>query len=159
MVVGILQRIAAQGKDSVQVLLVLPTRELAQVTDHIVRSLGAHMDIRTQLIVGGVQQARNYKQLLRELASVQVVVSTPGRMLDAIIRGGMDPEQVRMLVLDEADETMSRGFEEVVDDMIKVLPRDIQIAMFTCTMHPECTRVAQEYMSQHVYIQHKPVQS
>ncbi len=146
MVVGILQRIAAQGrKDAMQVLVVVPVRELAVVTDHIVRVLGVHMDLTTQALMPGRQ---NHSRL----ANAQVVTSTPGRLLDVLERELVDPEQVRMLVFDDPGRMVDMGFADDIDFIIKSLPTDIQLAMFTDSMTDWCKDLVEDYLSHPVYI-------
>jgi superfamily II DNA/RNA helicase len=146
MVVGILQRIAAQGrKDAMQVLVVVPVRELAVVTDHIVRVLGVQLDLTTQSVMPGGQ---NHSRL----ANAQVVTSTPGRLHDILERDLLDPEQVRMLVFDEPGRMVDMGFADDIDFIIKSLPTDIQLAMFTDSMTDWCKDLVEGYMSHPVYI-------
>lgn len=146
MVIGILQRIAAQGrKDAMQVLVVVPVRELTVVTDHIVRVLGVHMDLTTQPVVV-------FRQNHNLLANAQVVTITPGRLRDLLERGFLDPEQVRMLVFDDPGRMVDMGFADEIDFIIKFLPTDIQLAIFTDSMTDGCKDLAEAYMSHPVYI-------
>jgi len=146
MVMGILQRIAAQGrKDAMQVLVVVPVRELAVVTDHFVRVLGVHMDLTTQPVMSGGQ---NHSRL----ANAQVVTSTPGRLRNVLERDLLDPEQVRMLVFDDLGRMLDMGFADNIDFIIKSLPTDIQLAMFMDSMTDGCKDLAEGYMSHPVYI-------
>eukprot|EP01083_Nonionella_stella_P152780 490156_1 len=84
----------------------------------------------------------------RELASQiqKIVVGTPGRINDMISRGALKTKTIKLLVLDEADEMLSRGFKEQIYDTFKYLPKDIQVALFGATMPPEILQLADKFM-------------
>jgi superfamily II DNA/RNA helicase len=151
--IGMIQRIASQGLDSTQALLIVPTREHAWSLARMTQELGKYVGILAHALVGGIRVREQFTTLREQ--EIHVVVATAGRLYDMIMRGALDPERVRMLVLDEADELMSRGFEDLVRDVTKALPHDVQLGMVTATMSPECTAFANDFMKQPVFVDMK----
>src|SRR5919206_4757133 len=137
----ILARIKPNGP--VQALVLVPTRELAvQVTAEINR-LAKYTGIKTVSIYGGQSINLQHDQLRR---GVQIVVATPGRLIDHIKHGSIQLDSVKYVVLDEADRMLDMGF---IDDMKFILfyvNEDRQTCLFSATMPPEILRLAQEYM-------------
>jgi ATP-dependent RNA helicase DeaD len=127
----------------VQALILVPTRELAvQVTSEINR-LAKYTGIRTVSIYGGQSINIQNDQLKR---GAQIIVATPGRLIDHIKQGSIQLENVKYVVLDEADRMLDMGF---IDDMRFILfyvNEDRQTCLFSATMPPEIMRLAQEYM-------------
>ena len=86
-------------------------------------------------------------QQLREIRiGVQIVVATPGRMLDIIGRKAIDFTNVKYVVLDEADEMLNMGFQEDINDILSTTPDDKKTWLFSATMPPEVRRIAKNYM-------------
>jgi translation initiation factor 4A len=77
---------------------------------------------------------------------VHIVVGTPGRVLDLLNRGYLNPNNIRMLILDEADEMLSMGFKEQIYNLFQFLPSDVQIGLFSATMSPETLDITQNFM-------------
>ena len=92
-------------------------------------------------IYGGAPMGRQIDALA---AGAQVVVGTPGRVLDHLHRGTLDPGQIRMLVLDEADEMLSMGFERELSSILERLPKSRQTLLFSATIPPDIERMARE---------------
>lgn len=127
-----------------QALILAPTRELAiQVGEHF-ESLGAHMPgLQVTVICGG----QDYRPQLKKLKDgAHVVVGTPGRILDHLERGTLKLDRLRTLILDEADEMLRMGFIEDVETVLKKLPTERQIALFSATMPPRIRQIAQTYL-------------
>jgi ATP-dependent RNA helicase DeaD len=127
-----------------QALVLAPTRELAiQVGAHF-EALGAHMPgLRVTVICGG----QDYRPQLKKLRDgAHVVVGTPGRILDHLERGTLKLDQLRTLILDEADEMLRMGFIEDVETVLKQLPTERQIALFSATMPPRIRQIAKQYL-------------
>lgn len=127
-----------------QALVLAPTRELAiQVGEHF-ESLGAHMPgLQVTVICGG----QDYRPQLKKLKDgAHVVVGTPGRILDHLERGTLKLDRLRTLILDEADEMLRMGFIEDVETVLKKLPTERQIALFSATMPPRIRQIAQTYL-------------
>ncbi len=139
----ILQQIRPGGP--VQVLVLTPTRELAvQVTDEINR-LAKYTGIKAVTIYGG--QSINL-QLDKLRRGVQIVVATPGRLIDHIKQGSIILDDVRFVVLDEADRMLDMGFIDDIKFILFYVNEDRQTCLFSATMPPEILRLADEYMRQ-----------
>ena len=138
----ILQKIRRNGP--IQALILVPTRELAvQVTNEI-NKFGKYTGIRTVAIYGGQSIGLQYNQLRRH---AQIVVATPGRLIDHIKQESIDLNRVNFVVLDEADRMLDMGF---IDDIKFILfyikEENRQTCLFSATMLPPILRLAQEYM-------------
>ncbi|HEV8323307.1 MAG TPA: DEAD/DEAH box helicase, partial [Myxococcota bacterium] len=120
--------------EAVQALVLCPTRELAlQVKDELGR-LYAHKRLRATAIYGGAAMGPQLDDLEK---GVQIVVGTPGRVLDHIRRGTLDLSSLRVLVFDEADEMMSMGFAKEVDAIVEACPKQRQGMLFSATIPDE----------------------
>ena len=115
----IVERGVRRDIKAAQVLCLCPTRELALQVESEVRKLGQNRAIETIAIYGGAPMG---KQIDGLAAGAQVVVGTPGRVLDHLKRGTFDASNIRMLVLDEADEMLSMGFERELSEILSRLP-------------------------------------
>lgn len=128
-----------------QALIVTPTRELAIQVAEALHAFGKYREIMTMPIYGG----QPYERQLRALArGVQVVVGTPGRLLDHIRRKKLDLSTVRTVVLDEADEMLNMGFIEDIEAILAEAPAERQTALFSATISPRITRLAERYLRQ-----------
>ncbi|MGG1572852.1 DEAD/DEAH box helicase [Fictibacillus sp. NRS-1165] len=140
--VPMLQRIDRE-KGAVQALIVTPTRELAIQVAEEVRKLSRAIGIEVLSVYGG----QDVIQQMHKLGGrVQVVIATPGRLLDHVRRGTLDLSQVRMLVLDEADQMLHIGFLQDVEEIIHQTPESRQMMLFSATMPPEIVKLAGTYM-------------
>ncbi|MDG6996186.1 MAG: DEAD/DEAH box helicase [Nitrososphaerota archaeon] len=145
----ILQRVDG-NKPYVQALIVVPTRELAlQVTDEF-NKLSRYLNIRAYSIYGGQAITPQIERLHKK--TPQVVVATPGRLIDHMERGTIDLQDVRVVVLDEADRMLDMGFIEDVDYIMRELPNDSQTALFSATMPQEIMRLSNKYMNKPVNV-------
>src|ERR671921_671116 len=137
----ILTKIKRRGP--IQALIVVPTRELAvQVTAEI-NKFAKYTGIRTVSIYGGQSIGIQYDQLRR---GVQILVATPGRLIDHIKQGSIDLENVKFVVLDEADRMLDMGFIDDIKFILFYVNEDRQTCLFSATMPPEILRLAEEYM-------------
>jgi ATP-dependent RNA helicase DeaD len=141
----IVETVVRKSLAKVQVLVLCPTRELAlQVTAELER-LGRFRGIRATPIYGGAPMNRQVEQLA---TGAQVVVGTPGRVLDHLHRKTLDPESIRMLVLDEADEMLSMGFERELSSILERLPKQRQTLLFSATIPPDIERIARDRLKE-----------
>jgi ATP-dependent RNA helicase DeaD len=131
------------GLGPVQGLILAPTRELAMQVSEAIFTYGKHLGARVLAVYGGQPYARQISRLRK---GVDVVVGTPGRLLDLIERKSLDLSQVRVLVLDEADEMLSMGFIEDIESILAETPADRQTALFSATVPPAIRRLADGYM-------------
>jgi ATP-dependent RNA helicase DeaD len=138
----------------VQALVMAPTRELAiQVCDAITQ-FGKYTGVKVLPVYGGASYERQIKGLKQ---GVNIVVGTPGRLLDLINRSALNLSQVEYLVLDEADEMLNMGFLEEVEAIIQQTPATRQTALFSATLPKPIRKMANQYLNNpvEVIIQHK----
>ncbi|MBW4640263.1 MAG: DEAD/DEAH box helicase [Gloeocapsa sp. UFS-A4-WI-NPMV-4B04] len=119
------------NQKAVQALILTPTRELAVQVSAAISSFVGNQDIRVLAIYGGQSIDRQMLQLKR---GVHVVVGTPGRVIDLLNRGNLVLNQVKWMVLDEADEMLSMGFIDDVEKILQSAPKERQTALFSATM-------------------------
>jgi superfamily II DNA/RNA helicase len=150
--VPILQRVVppAEGGDGVpQALVVVPTRELCVQVARDVATAGAKRGTRVQAIYGG----RAYEPQIQALKSgVEVVVGTPGRLLDLAEQGHLILGKVRVLVLDEADEMLDLGFLPDIERILGMVPAQRQTMLFSATMPGPIVNLARQFMNQPTHI-------
>ena len=141
---------AKEGMGIPRALVLAPTRELArQVTDAL-SELASHLHLSIETLYGGV----SYQPQLQALRKgVDVVVGTPGRVLDHIKRRQLDVSGIEVLVLDEADEMLRMGFIDEVTEILDHLPAERQNALFSATMPAPIQRVAKRYLTNPVKVQ------
>ncbi|MFY7697412.1 MAG: DEAD/DEAH box helicase [Legionella sp.] len=146
----ILQRISLDNQNT-QALILAPTRELAiQVAAHF-ETLSAHQKGMRVVVLCGGQDYRPQLKSLRDGA--QIVVGTPGRILDHLERGTLQLGAVNTFVLDEADEMLRMGFIEDVETILSKVPNGKQIALFSATMPPRIRQIANSYLHDPVSIE------
>ena len=134
----------------VQALVLTPTRELARQVGDVLSQLGKAAGISVTLLYGGVGYATQEQQLA---AGAQVVVGTPGRVLDHLKRRTLRLQDLRMLVLDEADEMLDRGFAPDVERIIAMTPRSRQTALFSATTPSWVEQIAAKHLKQPEIVQ------
>ena len=128
-----------------QALILAPTRELAIQVAEQFELLSAHQRGTTiAVLCGGQEYSRQLKQLR---GGAQVVVGTPGRILDHIDRGTLPLDNLRTFILDEADEMLRMGFIEDVETIMAKLPEKKQIALFSATMPYRIRQIANTYLN------------
>jgi translation initiation factor 4A len=146
--IGCLQRVDPGLRDS-QALLLAPTRELAQQIQKVVLALGDYMQVQCHACIGGT----NVRDDMKKLESGQhVVVGTPGRVYDMINRRALRTDQMKIFVLDEADEMLSRGFKDQIYDVFRFLPSKVQVGLFSATMPTEVLEITRHFMRDPVRI-------
>ena len=143
----LLQRIAparASGKEVPQALILSPTRELClQIADDL-RDFSRYMDdIHVEAVYGGAAIEPQMRALRK---GVQIIVATPGRLIDLKNRGYAHLEHVTNIVLDEADEMLNMGFSDSINEIFESLPEEHSTLMFSATMSREVERVAKQYL-------------
>jgi len=127
-----------------EALVLCPTRELALQVCEAFASYGSHLPNLHLLPVYGGQAYGVQLSALRR--GVQVVVGTPGRIMDHLEKGTLDLSQLRFLVLDEADEMLNMGFAEDVETILAGTPEGKQVALFSATMPPQIRKIAKRYL-------------
>ena len=144
-----IEKIDKENK-KVQAIVLCPTRELAiQVTDEI-RKFNKYMDnVKCVAIYGGEPIER---QIMSIKKGVQIVVGTPGRIMDHMRRKTLKLGNVKMVVLDEADEMLNMGFEEDIETILKEIPEERQSVLFSATMSARILKIANKYLKNPVNI-------
>ena len=141
------------GDGVIQALVLAPTRELAIQVAEATSRMAQTSPVRVMAVYGG----QSYEVQLRQIRrGVDVVVGTPGRLLDLMRSKRIDLSQVRYLVLDEADEMLEMGFIEDVEEILKALPVGRQVALFSATMPTPVRRLAERYLNNPVEISINP---
>jgi len=146
--IGILQRLDFSIPDC-QALILAPTRELAQQIQKVVIALGDYLNAKCHACIGGTRVSDDIAKLL---AGVHIVVGTPGRVYDMLCRNVLRPDRIKMFILDEADEMLSRGFKDQIYDIFQALPPRTQVGLFSATMPPEALEITQRFMNAPVRI-------
>ncbi len=126
-----------------QAIVLLPTRELCIQVAQEIHSLSKYQNLRVVPIYGGQPIDRQFRALRQ---GPQIIVGTPGRVLDHLRRGTLDLSQVHMVVLDEADEMLNMGFLEDVEEILKAAPAERHTALFSATMPPRIAALARDYL-------------
>ncbi|MCX6471419.1 MAG: DEAD/DEAH box helicase [Corynebacteriales bacterium] len=134
----ILTRLGAHGR-APRVLVLEPTRELAAQVETSFRNFSRFTDLRSVAIFGGVGYGVQRSELKR---GVDVVVATPGRLLDFLKEGALSLRDIQILVLDEVDRMLDMGFLPVVKDIVARCPRERQTLFFSATVPPEIQAIA-----------------
>jgi ATP-dependent RNA helicase DeaD len=132
-------------ENGVQALVLSPTRELCmQIQEEFVKYSKFLRGIQTLAVYGGTPIGAQIRELKR--AHVQVVVATPGRLIDLLERGAINLDQVKVLVLDEADEMLNMGFRDDIDFILKNTPVRESTWLFSATMNNDVRRISRRYM-------------
>ena len=140
----ILQEIDVQNPH-IQALIISPTRELAVQTQEELQRLGKYRHAKVIAVYGGSDIRRQIKQLREH---PQVVVGTPGRLLDHLKRHTLKLEAVQRVVLDEADEMLDMGFVEDIENILENVPSQHQTLLYSATMPKPIMRIAEKFMQQ-----------
>jgi ATP-dependent RNA helicase DeaD len=138
----VLSRLKSNGP--VQFLILVPTRELAVQVTHEITKYSKYTPIRVVSIFGGVSIGQQQSRLER---GAQVVVATPGRLIDHLKRGTIELDKVSHVVLDEADRMLDMGFIDDIRFILFYISEKHQTCLFSATMPPEILRLAEEYMT------------
>jgi len=128
-----------------QAIILAPTRELAKQIYGVISALGTYTDIKIREVIGG--QFINRKGNKNEVEECNIIVGTPGKISDELQRGKINPENIKLLVFDEADEMLSKGFSEQINDIFRKLSQNIQIALFSATLPPEILEITDKFMN------------
>jgi ATP-dependent RNA helicase RhlE len=147
-------RPATTGSRKPRVLVLSPTRELSAQIDESFRTYGRHLQLRSTVVFGGVSQYRQ-EQALRQ--GVDVVVATPGRLLDLVQQNICDLRHIEVFVLDEADQMLDMGFIHDIRKIVTRLPAQRQNLLFSATMPNEIRELAHTILKNPATVQVAPV--
>ena len=134
-------------------LVVLPTRELALQVNEVFRKIGLSLGVRTAVLIGGESINRQIQSLR---GNPQIIIGTPGRIIDHLEQKTLSLGAVAVLVLDEADQMLDMGFAPQLKRILQVLPKDRQTLLFSATMPQDIFDIAKAYMKLPVRIEVAP---
>ncbi|ODQ65203.1 DEAD/DEAH box helicase [Nadsonia fulvescens var. elongata DSM 6958] len=132
-----------------QALILAPTRELALQIQKVILAIGDYLKVECHACIGGTAVADDINALK---SGVHIVVGTPGRVHDMIARRFLRTDKMKMFVLDEADEMLSRGFKSQIYDIFQFLPRETQVVLLSATMPDDVREVTTKFMTEPVNI-------
>ena len=138
--IPLIQTLAAKpGKG----LVLVPTRELALQVEEVLRGFAPLMGMQTVALIGGESMGRQLKALRR---SPRIIIATPGRLIDHLGQRNLKLDDVRVLVLDEADRMLDMGFAPQIERILRSVPKERQTMLFSATLPDEIMRIASAYM-------------
>uniref|UniRef100_A0A8C2SVN1 ATP-dependent RNA helicase n=1 Tax=Coturnix japonica TaxID=93934 RepID=A0A8C2SVN1_COTJA len=141
--ISILQQLELHIK-ATQALVLAPTRELAQQIQKVVMALGDYMGASCHACIGGTNVRAEVQKL--QLEAPHIIVGTPGRVFDMLNRRYLSPKFIKMFVLDEADEMLSRGFKDQIYDIFQKLSGNTQVVLLSATMPMDVLEVTKKFM-------------
>ena len=142
--IGTLQKLNLEIKKP-QTIVLSPTRELAEQTHRVCKDLSIYLKkLKVSLSIGGTQVSENISEIK---SGCQLVIGTPGRVFDMLKRNVIEPDFIRTLVIDEADEMLSSGFLEQIHDILVTIPKDAQIILVSATMPTEVLDITNKFMN------------
>ena len=128
-----------------QVLILSPTRELAMQTQNVIYIVSNQMKgMKTQLLIGGTSTEEDIRKLNEN--SPQIIIGCPGRVHDMMRRKRLHTKDLKLIVIDEADEMLSSGFKEQVYNIFQYMPNEIQVGLFSATMPTELNSLTEKFM-------------
>lgn len=146
--IGVLQSLDTTSNET-QALILSPTRELAEQTQKVILSLGDFLNVQCHACIGGKSIGEDIRRLDY---GVQVVSGTPGRVFDMIQRKNLRTRNIKMLVIDEADEMLNKGFKEQIYDIYRYLPPSTQVVLISATLPQEVLEMTRRFMNEPVKI-------
>jgi translation initiation factor 4A len=148
--IGTLGRIDV-SKPKVQAILMAPTHELVKQTNSVIKALGGMLPgLRVKTLIGGTSIQEDADEI-RE-SCPHVIVGTAGRVYDMFRRRYLSGRDIRIMVLDEADEMLSQGFQQKIHQIFQFMPQDLQVVLFSATLPPEILEITKEFMRNPVRI-------
>ncbi len=152
-VLPILQKLGARGARNPRALVLTPTRELAAQVEQSVQDYGKYVDLRSQVIFGGVSER---PQIDKARHGCDILVATPGRLLDLCEQRAVSLSEVQIFVLDEADRMLDMGFIHDIKRVLKMLPQQRQNLMFSATYSDDIRDLASRFVKNPVSVQVTP---
>lgn len=132
-----------------QAIIISPTRELAEQTKNVICDLNLKLKASVSLSVGGTSVGKNIRNLEE---GKQIIIGTPGRIYDLILRRALSTRTVNLFILDEADEMLSHGFKDQIYDIFTKLPKTVQVGLFSATLPDEVLELTKKFMKDPVEI-------
>jgi len=140
-------------KRTPEILVMVPTRELSEQIRDVYADIAKGLDVKIMTLMGGVEQDAQIEQLKK---GVDIVIATPGRMFDLVSQGYLKLENIKTVVLDEADHMLDLGFIKDIRDLNKKLPRNRQTLFFSATIDKDIKKIAYELVKNAIRIQISP---
>tara|TARA_B100001769_G_scaffold275316_1_gene277188 strand:- start:32126 stop:33304 length:1179 start_codon:yes stop_codon:yes gene_type:complete len=148
--IGTLQLID-ENIENTQAIIISPTRELSIQTKRVIDSISAMFkNLKTHLLIGGKSIESDISTLTT--TNPHIIIGCPGRIHDMLRRKKINTPTCKIIVIDEADELLSRGFKEQIYDIFQYLPRNIQVALFSATLPNEITKLTDKFMREPIQI-------
>jgi len=142
--IGSLNNVNESMKDT-QVIILSPTRELADQTYKVIQELSSYTDITSYKVVGGTR----VQDCISDLRKIpHVIVGTPGRVLDMLTKKHIFTNKIKTFIIDEADEMLSQGFQEMVHRIFNFIPKTTQVGLFSATFPSELLELTTQFMNQ-----------
>ncbi|MFZ2886607.1 MAG: DEAD/DEAH box helicase [Minisyncoccia bacterium] len=141
-----------EGKEE-RGLVLLPTRELALQVDETLSKLGASVGVRTAVLIGGASMRAQVGAIRR---NPNIIIATPGRLIDHMQQGTIRLERVGVLVLDEADRMLDMGFQPQIKKILETIPRERTTMLFSATISRDIAQIAQKHMRTPISIEVAP---
>jgi translation initiation factor 4A len=138
-----------QNISKTQVLILSPTRELSGQIHEVLTHLTCKMEISKHLLIGGKNLTQDFSALDK---GAQIIVGTPGRVYDMLKRYVLKTDNIHLVVLDEADEMLSRGFKDQIYEIFQYIPKSSQVALFSATMPNDALELTKRFMNNPVQI-------
>jgi len=133
-----------ETRQTIQCLILVPTRELADQVYKVITDISSYTKITTLKVIGGTNVSLCRSEIGR---NPHIIIGTPGRILDMIMRRDLPTIDIKLMILDEADEILSDGFKECIHDIIKSLPKTSQLCLFSATMPEEILELTTKFMN------------
>ena len=146
--IGALEKID-NNINNVQVIILSHTKELARQTFNVFNSLGEFLNIKSALVMGGISIDDSKKKLKN---GVHAIIGTPGRVLHMLNDKCFNINKIKLLIIDEADELLSIGFEEQLRNIIEILDNKVQIGLFSATLSEKCLLLTKYFMNEPINI-------
>ena len=148
--IPVIEKILQNDSDFIQTLILCPTRELAQQACEEIKKFSKYKSwVKPLAIFGGVSIDKQIYQLKR---GVNIIIGTPGRIIDHINRHTLKLQNLKTIVLDEADEMLQMGFREDIENILKYIPKERQTILFSATMPPEILAITHKYQNNPILI-------
>ena len=132
-----------QSLKHTQVIVLSPTRELAEQTFQVMKELASYTEITFCKVVGGTRVSDCISDLRKD---PQVIVGTPGRILDMLYKKHLFTDKLKTVIIDEADEMLSQGFQEMIHNIFQCIPRETQVGLFSATFPDELMEITDKFM-------------
>ena len=133
-----------ETKQCIQCIVLVPTRELAEQVYKVIKDISSYSKVTSLKVIGGTNVSMCRESLNK---NPHIIIGTPGRILDMIQRGSLPTMDIKMLILDEADEILSYGFKDCIHDIIQRIPKNTQICLFSATLPDEIIDLTSKFMN------------